>query len=380
MLQANGLFVRLRLRRIAFTEPCCRGDMLLLPEVACVDYFVRAGQDFVVDGARFSRRTRRHWRVGDRVQMLWAGPDEPDDGDYYDGRIVQMFVPASVRESGPGDATRAEQLTQPPRSPWETIKVDWDAFEDESSWVSAWEVVPAEAARAAAMDSAPLSPCFAELALLHPQGGDDKGRSAVERDVVAPGCVWQQQLGGAAWAFCEPMMQHAGRRGREAWQPMLPPQEAAPARKPLRIAWKPPPEHIPAPPPPRPSPFMQPAAPQHQPRLNGVHAGNDSSTAPKFARGSSGVLLGSYSAVVAQMPYEGQNLQRHSSGSLRSAASALVSELARAGKGPKPRAKSMGAAGGDKPKAASRPSANRRLPAGTPVTMTVRLRAAAHLS
>lgn len=343
-----------------------------MPEVACVDYFVRAGQDFIVDGARFSRRMRRPWRVGDSVQMLWAGPDEPDDGDYYDGRIVQMFVPASVRESGPGDATRAEQLTQPPRSPWETIKVDWDAFEDESSWVSAWEVVPGEAAHAAAMDNAPLSPCFAELAYMYPRGVGIDERVAVGRDVVAAGGVWQQHMSGSVLNSCEPLRMLAGRRGREDWQPVVRPEEVPPARKSLRIAWRPPPEHVPAPLPPQPSPFEQHAAAalQQAPRLNGTHVGDE---APKIARGSSGVLLsGSYSAVVAQMPHDGHAVQRHSSGSLKSAASALASELAKAGKGGKPRAKSMGAAAGDRPKAPSRPSANRRLPAGTPVTMTVR--------
>jgi hypothetical protein len=189
--QADGLFVRLHLRRVTFSKPICGGELLLHPQATFLDYFVRNGQEFVVNAARYAQRMAHAWSLGAEVQMFWSDPDEPGGGDYYSGKVSKVKNGWCAGSAG-AVVTGAEEE----RSPWESVWVDWDEYPGDSCWVCPWELTHADDALAEAAAATPPSACLQAAAEIFVPGGP--GARGVPRDAVVIGKqVWRVRKEGA---------------------------------------------------------------------------------------------------------------------------------------------------------------------------------------
>ena len=189
-MQANGLFVRLHVRRASFTQPHCSGDAIIHPQAAYVDYYVRGGQDFVAPAHRFARRMRQRWASGDAVTMFWADPDDAREGDYYCGRIGRLRP--SVPDWRPGAIEHPAGADQHiVYTPWENVWVEWDDYPDDACYVSQHDLLPASEAEAAIVERAPAPMCLQDCVDVLPPAISTRAHHNKGQDALISRSIWR---------------------------------------------------------------------------------------------------------------------------------------------------------------------------------------------
>lgn len=97
--------------------------------VIYLDYYLNSDAvEFVVRRDRYQRGLRSRFKIDDRVTMFFQDPEDPEQGQWFEGTVLSTHRKAS---------SYAEHLLK--NSDWETIKVYWEETK-EVSLVNLWEV------------------------------------------------------------------------------------------------------------------------------------------------------------------------------------------------------------------------------------------------
>ena len=76
-MQIEGLFVRLTVQRRSHPEAIKRSQPVMRPYCSHIEFYVKSGQEFIIELPRYEISMQRRWAPGHCIKMFWADELDP---------------------------------------------------------------------------------------------------------------------------------------------------------------------------------------------------------------------------------------------------------------------------------------------------------------